>query len=248
MIDLDADPESVSHAAGSGVAFRAPGGLMAQAANGGTTVRLFGPTAEWFRALGPEVTGRPWRLVTPTGARAMLAAAPAFIKLAEAKRRDLPARRYRDVSEFDAVIVAAGLPPHLQLLATTGWLDIDSQYRVFTRGRDVLTVSPYRVQDGPWSPLLHTHRASFHVEAGRYVGDVLADLADVDVPPAAVLDIARLTDGRLIVLEANQSWGSGLYGCDPRAALDAVLAANADHDDRWLWRPDPAATIAATPA
>ena len=248
VIDLGADPDSVAHAAGSGVAFRAPGGLMALAIEHGTKVRLFGPTAEWFAALGPEITGRPWRLVTPAGARAMLAAGPVFIKLADAKRRDLPARRYRDVGEFDAVITAGGLPEHLQLLATTGWLDIDSEYRVFTRDREVLTASAYWVQDEPWTPLLHSHRASFHVEASGYAEEMLGGLADADVPPAAVLDVARLADGRLVVLEANQSWGSGLYGCDPRAALDAVLAANAEHADRWLWRPDPAARIAATSA
>jgi hypothetical protein len=47
----------------------------------------------------------------------------------------------------------------------------------------------------------------------------------------------------LILLEANQCWCSGHYGCDPHAALDAILTANAaGHDARWLWRPDQAAT------
>jgi hypothetical protein len=243
VIDLDPRPESVAHAAGPGVAFRAPGGLMALAIERGTTVRLFGPTAEWFVSLGPEITGRSWQQVGPAAARAMLDAGPVFVKLADAKRRDMPARRYRSVGAFDAVINAAGLPEHVQLLATTGWFDVDSEYRVFTQGRAVLTTSAYWVQDEPWSPLLHSHRASFHSEAARYAEEVLADLADADLPPAAVLDVARLTDGRFFVLEANQSWGSGLYGCDPRAALDAVLAANASHDDRWLWRPDAAAGI-----
>lgn len=241
MIDLGPDPESIDHAARAGVAFRAPGGLMALAIDGGTPVRLFGPTAPWFVSLGADVTGRPWQLTTTVGAREMLEVGPAFVKLADAKRRDLPAHRYRGVAEFDAVIDAAGLPEQLQLLTTTGWLDIDSEYRVFTRGRAVLTTSPYRVQDEPWSPMLHTHRASFHAQAARFVEEVLADLADADVPPSAVLDVARLADGDLVVLEANQSWGSGLYGCDPHAALEAILAANASHHDRWLWRPDPAA-------
>ena len=103
----------------------------------------------------------------------------------------------------------------------------------------MLTVSPYRVLDEPWSPLLHTSRASFHREAGAFAADVLADLSDDDVPPAAVLDVARLTSGRFAILEANQAWGSGLYGCDPDEALSAILAANAPRDERWRWHPDP---------
>jgi hypothetical protein len=244
VIALDPDPESVVRVARPGVAFRSPGGLMAAALAGGAGVRLFGPTAEWFVSLGVQVTGRQWRQVAPVDARLMLGSGPVFIKLADAKRRDMPARRYRDAAEFDVVLNAVADREHLQLLATAGWLDIDSEYRVFTCGRDVLTTSPYWVQDEPWSPLLHTHRASFHVEAAQFVRDVLSGLADADVPPAAVLDIACLSNGRLIVLEANQSWGAGLYGCDPHAALDAILAANADgHDERWLWRPDPAAQL-----
>lgn len=241
VVEPDPTPEAVAALAGPGVAFRAPGGLLAQAMAAGAPIRLFGPTPTWFVGLGEEITGRRWRRVTADGARGMLRDGPAFIKLADAKSRLIPARRYPDVAAFDATMSAAGAPG-VQLLATHGWLDIDSEYRVFTRGREVLTVSAYRVQDEPWGPLLHTHRASFHAEAGRHVARVLADRAADDVPPAAVLDVARLGDGRLVVLEANQCWGSGLYGCDPDAALTAVLAANADRpDDRWLWRPDPAA-------
>lgn len=241
VIALGSDPKSVVRAAGSGVAFRAPGGLVAQAQQLGAPIRLFGPTAEWFISLGASITGRAWSRVSPSGARTMLSSGPAFRKLADAKRREVPARRYLDVAAFDTVMDPLGNVEQLELLATTGWFDIDSEYRVFTLGREVLATSPYWVQDEPWTPLLYTHRASFHLEAARWVGDVLRSLSDNDVPPAAVLDVARLVDGRLVLLEANQCWGSGLYGCDPDAALDAVLAANAGgHDERWLWRPDPA--------
>ena len=243
VISLSPDPQSIERAAGSGVAFRAPGGLMAQALGLGTPVRLFGPTAEWFVALGAAITGRSWARVTAAGARAMLGSGPVFIKLADAKLRDIPARRYPDVATFDAAAAPLDGAEQWELLATTGWLDIDSEYRVFTRGRDVLTASPYWVQDEPWTPLLYTHRASFHIEAAQWVRDFLGALPDDDVPPAAVLDVARLSDGRLVLLEANQCRGSGLYGCDPHAALDAILTANtAGHDERWLWRPDQAAT------
>lgn len=56
--------------------------------------------------------------------------------------------------------------------------------------------------------------------------------------PAVVLDGGRVEDdGRMVVLEANTAWGAGLYGCDPGAVLDAVLAANEPADPYWTWRP-----------
>ena len=242
VIPLGSDSESLVQTAVPGVAFRAPGGLVAQAQRLGAPIRLFGPTADWFVSLGALITGRPWSRVTPSEARTMLTSGPAFIKLADMKRQEMPARRYADVATFDGVVKTLGAGEQLDLLATTGWFDIDSEYRVFTLGPDVLTGSPYWVQDEPWTPLLYTHRASFHREAAQWAREVLQGLSDDDVPPAAVLDVARLVDGRLVLLEANQCWGAGLYGCDPHAALDAVLAANSGgHDERWLWRPDPAA-------
>ncbi|WP_157970755.1 ATP-grasp domain-containing protein [Nakamurella deserti] len=241
VVEPGPTPAEVAAAAAPGSAFRAPGGLLAQALDRGVPLRLSGPTPEWFAGLGPAVTGRAWHRVGPAGARGMLTTGPVFVKLADAKSRLVPARRYPGVAEFDAVMAAAGNLP-VELLATRDWLDIDSEYPVFTRGREVLTASAYRVQDEPWGPLLHTHRASFHVEAAAHVADLLGGLSGDAVPPAAVLDVARLADGRLVVLEANQAWGSGLYGCDPDAVLGAVLAANDPGvAERWRWRPDPAA-------
>src|ERR1700712_3528445 len=121
VIPLGSDPESVLQASASGVAFRAPGGLIAQAQRLGTTIRLFGPTAEWFVSLGAPITGRSWSRVNPPGARAMLRSRPAFIKLADAKRRDVPARRYADVAAFDMIMGLLGNAEQLELLATTGW-------------------------------------------------------------------------------------------------------------------------------
>jgi hypothetical protein len=249
LVGLDAvpvqqRPAALAERAGAGVAVRAPGGLVALALALGAQIDLAGPNAAWFAALGPAITGRTWTVLTPPGARELLGRGPAFVKLADAKHHSFPARRHADPESFDAALAALGASDELQLLATTGWLDIDSEYRAFTRGRDVLTTSPYLVQDDPWTPLLHTHRASFHVEAAEFVASVLHDLPDDDVPPAAVLDVARLADGELVVLEANQCWGAGLYGCDPYAALEAVLAANTADltgaDQRWRWAPDPA--------
>ena len=192
----------------------------------------------------PRSPAAPGCWPTRPTARRVLASGAALIKLADAKRADLPARRYLSPMDFDAVLERAGAPETLQLLLTTTWLAIDSEYRVFTVGRRAMSSSPYLVQDDPWTPLLPTHHASLHDAARDYAAAFLQTLSERDVPPAAALDVAHLTDGRFVLLEANHPWSAALYGCDPDAVLSAVLAANADDapgtDGRWLWRPDPA--------
>lgn len=238
LIEVTADPRSLVDVVAPGVAVRVPGGLAAAAISAGAPLQLHGPTPEWFAGLDPAI-GRVWQLVDADGAHALLDNGPAFVKLADAKHPLFPAARFTDPAGFEAAMTRLGAGRGIQLLVTTEWWDIDSEYRVFTAGRTALTVSPYRVLDEPWSLLLHTSRASFHREAQAFAADVLAALSDRDVPPAGVLDVARLTSGRFALLEANQAWGSGLYGCDPAQALDAILAANRPSDDRWRWCPDP---------
>ena len=235
-----------SEVAGSKVAYRCAGGPLAAAINAGAAIGLLGATAKWFVDLPREVTGRDWSLVDVAGARAMVARAPAFVKLAEAKFRALPARRYRTVTELDAALSFVHARSSLVLIATCDWLPIASEYRVFTIAREAVAWSPYLVHDDPWSPLLRTHRASFHEEAAAFVAATLAALPAAQVPPTAVLDVARLDDDRFVVLEVNHVWSSGLYGCEPARALQAVVAAAEGNQQEklgpWVWRPDPAAS------
>ena len=244
VVELTDDPQSLLDPARDGAVFRAPGGLVQAAGSAGAKIELVGPTPTWFIGLDPAVVGRHWSLVNPSQARDWLGDSAVFIKLADAKLRALPARRYRDVAEFDAAMARVRESPDLQLLATTGWLDLDSEYRVFTADRSVLACSAYRVQDDPWHPLLHQHRASFHAAAAEWSQQLLTELAPGAVPPSAALDVARLTNGQFILLEANQSWSAALYGCAADRVLTSVLAANrAPYDEasaRWLWTPDPA--------
>ncbi|WP_375504829.1 ATP-grasp domain-containing protein [uncultured Jatrophihabitans sp.] len=236
------DIPALVRTAGQGVAYRCAGGPLAKAIHLGAPIHLNGATAEWFVGLPHEVTGRNWALVDVASARAMLARSATFIKLAEAKFRALPARRYATVAELDSALALVHAPDTIALLATTDWLTIDSEYRVFTIGREVVAWSPYLVQDDPWTPLLRTHRASFHDEAATFISGVLAALPDSDVPPTAVLDVARLADNRFVVLEVNHVWSSGLYGCDPDHVLRAVIraaSAEANHFSGWQWQPDP---------
>lgn len=56
-----------------------------------------------------------------------------------------------------------------------------------------------------------------HEESLAFVTRTLAELAPHDRPPGCVLDVARLVDGRLVLLEVNTSWGAGRDGPDVEA-------------------------------
>lgn len=240
VLDLPRDPGDLPFGPRAGLAWRAPVGLMAALMARGAPLRLTAAGPGWFASLPSEVLGRRVALADAAAVAAGQAPFPVrMVKLADAKAPGFPATRTSDTSGAADAVRAGGLPPQARLLVADRWLDIESEYRVFCIGRRAVASSPYLVEGEPWGPLLHRSRASFHAQAATWADEVLSGLPDGDVPPACVLDVARLPGGRLVVLETNTTWGAGLYGCDPGKVLRAVLAANDPADDRWLWTPDP---------
>lgn len=237
VLELPEDPAAIEVVPAPGIAWRCPPGLAVHLRGRGTPLPVTGASAHWFAALPTGLTGRHLQVLTV----AQLLAGEVelrqvqMVKLAELKYRRFPATRVKDVQQ--ARSVAVDLPHDARLLLADQWLSCHSEYRVFCAGGRALSCSPYRIDDEIWSRELWMHHASFHEEALTFVAQVLAELAPRDRPPGCVLDVARLDDGRLVLLEVNTSWGAGLYGCDPHAALVSILAANRPADSRWDWPP-----------
>jgi hypothetical protein len=247
VLDLPRDPADVRLRPRPGLAWRAPLGLVAALVARGAPVRLTAAGPRWFASLPPEVLGRRVAVVDAAAIAAGQVPFPArMVKLADAKVAGFPATRTAGTAAAAAAVREAAFPPQARLLVADRWLDCDSEYRVFCIGRTAVACSPYVVEGETWSPLLHRSRASVHDRAAAFAAELLSGLPDAQVPPACVLDIARLPGGRLVVLETNTTWGAGLYGCDPVAVLRAVLAANEPADDAWLWTPDPVLVQRAT--
>ena len=228
------------------VAYRLPVGLATRLHLRGVALRLAACPPDWLPHQPPEVLGRALAAVTVDQLRAgeVPLDRVRLVKLATAKHRDVAARQVDGLAQAQRAVAA--LPGATVLLVADDYLDCDSEYRAYTVGRDVVACSPYLVEGESWSRELVLHRASFHDDAARFVADLLAALSDGDVPPACVLDVARLPSGELRLLEVNTAWGAGLYGCDPDGVLRSVLAANGTSDPRWLWQPDPGiATLVA---
>lgn len=220
-------------------AWRVPTGAAALSAWNGRPLPLAVAPSSWLTERSPEILGGR-RLAAVTAGDVVAGRVPfevRAVKPAVLKVRGLPAQRVADTADARRVVTKAGLPAGFSLLVADSWLDCESEYRTFCAGRRVLTASPYRIEDEGWSAELFLHRASWHEQAAQFANDLLASLPDNDVPPACVLDIARLTDGGFALLETNTAWAAGLYGCDPHAVLAAVLAAQRPASAEWLFEP-----------
>ncbi|MFD0683856.1 ATP-grasp domain-containing protein [Actinomadura fibrosa] len=113
----------------------------------------------------------------------------------------------------------------------------DVEFRCHVLDGVVVAMSPYLrdgelalTDEGVWAT------ADGEAEAAREYAETL--IAEVEVPPAIVLDVGFVRGRGWAVVEANAAWGAGLYGCDPRAVLD-VLARGcvrriSDEDRPWV--------------
>ena len=121
---------------------------------------------------------------------------------------------------------------------------MEVEFRCFVLDRTVRTLSPYwrdgrrvETEEGRW-PASDEEFAA----AEAFAASVLAD-ERVRLPPAIVLDVARVRGGGWVVIEVNPCWASGVYGCDPEAVLGVVRRACVprarltDEAPRWLRAP-----------
>ena len=129
-------------------------------------------------------------------------------------------------------------------------VEFTAEYRCFiapgTHGAPtVVAASAYLVDGQTWdaweSPAEAPDPAEAAVFAQRVARTVVA-------PPGYVLDVGRLADGTWVVVEANASWSSNPYHCDPAGVVASILAAqDPNGDQRWVWRSDPAIDRFARP-
>jgi hypothetical protein len=106
------------------------------------------------------------------------------------------------------------------------------EYRAFVLGRRVAATSVYirggAIAEG-WE-----ERPGEREGALGLLAELLADEA-IALPPALVIDVARLSGGDWAVVEGNPAWASGLCGCDPQAVLPALAAATVPRGTAGQW-------------
>lgn len=178
---------------------------------------LLGGGGEWLVNLPEEFSKRRVQLLTLKEARGV--EGRCFIKPALGKSFDATVRTGPSLaSETDH------LPPGL-LAHVAEPVEWEAEYRCFVRDGEVLTLSPYRRGgvsfSGYASPLKGP--ASEQNSASEFARSVLQA---VPCPVSFVLDVGLIKGRGWAVVEPNECWGAGIYGCTPPEVLEVLLSAN----------------------
>ena len=186
---------------------------------------LFGPTiAErvgrsllrlhdgWLPSVPADLLRRDVRLTTFSKAKTLTSAA--FVKSPGDK--SFAAEVYRT-----GAAQPAELDPQTPALIAepVRWED---EYRCFCLDGAVRAVSPY-LRNGTLAAETDFAATGQELTTASAVAErVLAAAAS---PRAIVVDVGRIAGRGWAVVEANEPWGSGLYGCERAAAFDVIRAA-----------------------
>lgn len=177
-------------------------------------LKLIEPPVDWLPRLPEEYRKRKVELMTLGFARGLQQ--PAFIKPPNDKC--FPARIYLG-SELPI-----DFPAEMPVLVSE-IVDWESEFRCFLLERQLRTFSVY-LRDGELQReqgFPHTDQESKEIQ--DFVADLLADNR-IDFPKATVVDVGRIRNRGLAVVEQNAAWGSGLYGCDPIEVLQVIRQAS----------------------
>ncbi|MDI1475016.1 ATP-grasp domain-containing protein [Polyangium sp. y55x31] len=207
--------------------------ILADAITENLRIALLEPTSDWLPRLPQRHRLRDVRLTTL--AEALSIRERVFVKPTDEKC--FPARVYANGAALDPDPV---LPPDLPVLVSEPVV-FEVEFRFFVREREVAALSPYirsgelaRNTDGEWE----ADRAE--VEAASASIQAMLEDADVELPPAVVVDVGRMAGRGWGVVEANPAWASGLCGCDPARVLPVLRRATvvrgmlSEADRRWM--------------
>lgn len=158
---------------------------------------------------------------------------PVFLKPADDKC--FSAKVYTTPSVLDRKLLPSATPV-LAAEPVTWELEV----RAFVCERECQTFSIYarngklaQATDGSW-PITSDEED----QAREYLSEFLGDRR-ICLPPSVVLDIGKIAGLGWAVVEANASWASGLYGCDPLQVLRTVQVACRTREDAakedWKW-------------
>ena len=97
------------------------------------------------------------------------------------------------------------------------------EYRCFILKRKVLTMSVYRRYDQLYNENLKSPEEEIQ-EAKSFIDEVLQDNR-VESPPGIVIDVGYIENRGWAIVESNQCWASGIYGCEPKKVLESIRGA-----------------------
>jgi len=166
----------------------------------------------WEAQLPPRYLGR-W-LQSSTFAEAKGQSPPFFLKPALSKSFEPGVYSVEDLASLE-------VPPEARVLISEP-VHFECELRFFVADRQIQASAFTRTNHEDL-----TRRSavppSAHREATGFVEELLGD-SEVQCPPGFVLDVGLISQRGWAVVEANEAWASGLYGCDPADVLPVLLA------------------------
>lgn len=105
-------------------------------------------------------------------------------------------------------------------------VQFDIEYRTFVDGQRVVTWSNYIMYDNVvdpryWDMIPKNEKCPpADVVDGLLYDSNLHDYNLITIP--SVIDVGRIKGKGWAIIETNQAWASGLYGCDPLEALQVM--------------------------
>lgn len=153
-----------------------------------------------------------------------------FMTLGEAKKlQETLFIKPADDKVFPCQIYAPGsLVTHESISNDTPTLvsepvQFDLEYRCFVDGRRVVTWSNYICYDHIADPRFWDMvPANEEVTPEQFVNELVYDLTWTQQVVPSVIDVGRIPGKGWAIIESNQVWASGLYGCDPGQALKVM--------------------------
>lgn len=157
-----------------------------------------------------------------------------FMTLGEAKLlQETKFIKPADDKVFEAKVYEPGtLITHESVLDDTPTLvsdvvEFDLEYRTFVHGR-VKTWSNYvfyeHIADPKyWNVIPHEGNFLPHDLVNDLLHHIEYHDSFIEVEPS-VIDVGRIPGKGWAIIETNQAWASGLYGCDPDKVLDVLEA------------------------
>jgi hypothetical protein len=168
---------------------------------------------DWLAKIDRQYLGRKVEFMTL--AQAMQLSEPKFVKPADDKV--FPAKVY--YPGIDSLTPHEIIPRDTPVLVSDP-VQFVSEYRCFVKDKQVVTCSCY-IMDGEINEPRNWFKRSEIVAA--HLTKLLA--CDIIQSAPAVVDLGYLNTGELVIIESNQAWASGIYGCDLAGVLDTLSVA-----------------------
>lgn len=180
--------------------------------------RMVGCPPDWTVSLPHFLLSR--EIYQTTLQEALSISQPRFVKHAISKA--FPAAVYCSKS----LAKATEKIPRQSLVHVGEPVQFELEFRCFVFERTIAAISLYRRDGTAFSdhePLLNEN-GNEQEAAVEFANSVLAT-EEVKCPPAFVLDIGYITERGWAVVEFNECWASGIYGCQPDRVLETLIHA-----------------------